>query len=109
MPGMETAINSIFLDRRTYWMFDNPVKVTMEFDYDSPPIGAAILFIKEEGLYADIILDGITENQFDLYPHISFSKDSKTISSIKLSPIENADERVKTIDQQTMDVNLPDF
>jgi hypothetical protein len=103
MGGMETVVNSIFLDHRTNWMFDNPVKITLEFDYDSPPKGSAILFTTEKGLYADMILDSMAGNYLDLYPHISFSKNNRTISSIKLSTIEHSDERVKTIDQQTTD------
>jgi hypothetical protein len=106
---MEAALNSIFLDHRTYWMFDNPVKVTLEFNYDSPPIGSAILFMQEDGLYADMILEAMTENYLELYPHFSFSKDGRTISSIRLSPIENTDERVKTIDQQMVHADLSEF
>ncbi|MCU7551718.1 hypothetical protein OCK74_21535 [Chitinophagaceae bacterium LB-8] len=106
---MKTVLKYIYLDPSTYWMFDNPVKVTKEFDYDSPPIGSAFLYMKENGLYADIILEGSAENHLELYPHISFSKNSKAISSIKLSSIENANESVKTIDQQTMDADLPHF
>lgn len=100
---MEKSLNGIFLDHRKSWTLDNPVKVTMEFDYDSPPIGSAFLFIREDGLYADIRLKGLTKSYLELYPQISFSKNSKTINSIKLSPIANADERVKTIDQQIVD------
>jgi hypothetical protein len=106
---MEATINRIFLDHRKNWMYDNPVKVTMEFDYDSPPVGSALLFIEEDGLYANIILDQMRDNQLELYPHISFSKAGKAISSIKLSSIEHVDERVRTIDQQTEDINLPGF
>lgn len=106
---METAFNRIFLDHRKNWMYQNPVKVTMEFDYDSPPIGSALLFIQEDGLYADITLDHMRENQLELYPHISFSRAGKTVRSIKLSSIEHADERVRTIDQQTEDINQASF
>jgi hypothetical protein len=101
---METIVSSIFLDHRTNWIFDNPVKVTLEFDYVSPPKGSAILFTTDEGLYADIILDHMGGTYLDLYPHISFSKNNRTISSIKLSAIEHSDERVKTIDQHTTDL-----
>jgi hypothetical protein len=99
--GMETLLNSVYLDNYTNWIFDNPVKVIVEHDYNCPPVGSANLFTREDGLYADIILDNMPENYLELYPHISFSKNGRIINSIMLSYIENVDERVKTIDPKT--------